>query len=152
MWVYFVMDAMVGGGKWYLRCFRFFCFFKYMYEVLGGLCEWVEVWKKFLFSCLHFERISDFYLVRCFVLDMWWWLIFVETKKAFFMFCCRQVLVLVSPRWLWERCLCIYPFIILLHKYHLWGPWYTILTLFSMDWIYNNIYLFIIIIIIIARS
>ena len=34
--------VMVVGGKWYLRCFRFF-FFKYKYEVLGGLCEWVEV-------------------------------------------------------------------------------------------------------------
>ena len=39
-----------------------------MLEVLGQLCVWVEVWKKYLFSCLHFERISDFYLERCFVI------------------------------------------------------------------------------------
>ena len=28
-------------------------------------------------------------------------------KGIFLMFYCRQVLVLVSPRWLWERCLCL---------------------------------------------
>ena len=27
-------------------------------------------------------------------------------RRHFFIFCCRQVLVLVSPRWLWEICLC----------------------------------------------
>ena len=47
--MYCVMDVMVGGGKWYLQCFRVFwggfggVLIKYVYEVLGGLCEWVEV-------------------------------------------------------------------------------------------------------------
>ena len=29
-------------------------------------------------------------------------------RRHFFMFCCRQVLVLVSPRWLWKGCLCLF--------------------------------------------
>ena len=28
-------------------------------------------------------------------------------RRHFLMLCCRQVIVLVSPWWLWERCLCL---------------------------------------------
>ena len=64
--------------------------------------------RRCLFISQHFERISDFYLGGCFVMDMWWWLIFRGDKEdIFWMFYCRQVLVLVSPRWLLERCLCL---------------------------------------------
>ena len=31
----------------------------------------------------------------------------LRQRRHIFMFCCWQVLVLVSPRWLWERCLCL---------------------------------------------
>ena len=49
-----------------------------------------------------------FYLVGCFVMDMWLWLVFRGGKEGIFlMFCCRQELVLVSSRWLWESCLCL---------------------------------------------
>ena len=79
----------------------------YIHERLGGLCVCVEVWKK-VFSCLHFERISDFLFSRVFcdeyvMMANFSW----RQRRYFFMFCCRQVLVLVYPRWLWERCLCL---------------------------------------------
>ena len=54
-----------------------------------------------------FWKDFRFFISRCFVMERWWWLIFRGEKKAFFMFCCWHVLVLVSPRWLWERCLCL---------------------------------------------
>ena len=63
--------------------------------VNGSKCE-----RSRLLSCLHFERISDFLFCRVFcdgkvMMSNF----FVGTKKAFFlMFCCRQALVLVSPR------------------------------------------------------
>ena len=95
--------------KMVLTVLCFFLFIKYVYEVLGGLCEWVEVWKKeSIFVPTVWEDFRFFYLGGCFVMDMWWWLIFRGDKEGIFlMFCCRQWLVLVSPRWLWERCLCL---------------------------------------------
>ena len=43
---YIVAGVMVGGGRWYLRCFICF-FFKnfyfYIFEVLDGLCVWIEL-------------------------------------------------------------------------------------------------------------
>ena len=47
-----------------LQRFCFLCFYKL--EVLDGLCVWIEVSEKILFSCLHFERISDFLFSRVF--------------------------------------------------------------------------------------
>ena len=42
-----------------------------------------------------------FYLVGCFFMGRLWWLFFHGSKVSIFlMFCCRQMLVLVSPRWL----------------------------------------------------
>ena len=42
-------------------------FFIYMYEVLGGLCVCgLKCERSCLFSCLHFERISDFLFSRVF--------------------------------------------------------------------------------------
>ena len=68
----------------------------FMHEVLGGYCVWV------------FERISDFLFCRMFcdgylIMANFSW----RQKRHFFVFCCWQVFVLVSPRWLWERCLCL---------------------------------------------
>ena len=37
---YCVAGVMIGGRKWYLRCFRFFF---YILEVLDGLCVWIKV-------------------------------------------------------------------------------------------------------------
>ena len=52
---YIVAGVMVGGGKWYLRCFRdgvvsfdyyLFYFILFLLEVLDGLSVWVEVREK----------------------------------------------------------------------------------------------------------
>ena len=63
-----------------------------------GVCSRAYIWKDFRF----------FYLVWCFVMYRLWWVIFHGGKEGiFFMLCCRQVLFLVSPRWLSERRLCL---------------------------------------------
>ena len=60
-------------------------------SVREGVCSRAYILKGF----------QIFYLVGCFVMSRLWLLIFRGDKEAiFFMFCCRQVLVLVSPRWL----------------------------------------------------
>ena len=44
---YTVAGVMVGGGKWYLGCFRVgMVSFVFLLEVLDGICVWVEVWEK----------------------------------------------------------------------------------------------------------
>ena len=51
------------------------------------------------FSCLHFERISDFLFRKVFCDGYVIWLIFHGNKEGIFLiFCCRQILVLVYPR------------------------------------------------------
>ena len=62
-----------------------------------------------IWSCAYILKgFQIFYLVGCFVMGRLWWLILREGKGGIFlMFCYRQVLVLVSPRWLLERCLCL---------------------------------------------
>ena len=102
MWVYCVM---VGGGKWYLRCFRIFWVFFFLIWVWD--VRWV-VWVGWSVNAYILRGFQIFYLGGYFVMDMWWWLIFRgDNEGIFWMFCCRQVLVLVSPRWLWERCWCL---------------------------------------------
>ena len=71
--------------------------------VYGSKCE-----RRSLFSCLHFERISNFLFSTVFcdgrvMMANFSW----RQRTHFLMFCCRQVLVLVSLRWLWKRCLCL---------------------------------------------
>ena len=79
------------------------CIYIYIYIYSRLKCE-----RRCLFSCLHFERISDFLFSRVFcdgsvMMGNFSW----RQRRHSFMFYCRQVLVLVTPRWLWERCLCL---------------------------------------------
>ena len=85
---------------WFLGCFFF------QIHVRG--VRWV-VWvgwsvkEGVCFRAYILRGFQIFYLVGCLMTANFSW----RQRRHFFMFCCSQVLVLVSPRWLWERCLCL---------------------------------------------
>ena len=101
--IYIVAGVMVGGGKWYLHCFR--CDVLFFFFFSGGVW-WIMCMGRSVRDsvCSHayiLEGFQIFYLVGCFVMGRLWWLFFVEAKDTFFfMFCCRHMLALVSLRWL----------------------------------------------------
>ena len=69
-------------------------YFLYILEVLGGLCVCgLKCEIRYLFSCLHFQRISDFLFSRVFCDDCVMANFSWRQRRHFLMFCCRQVLV-----------------------------------------------------------
>ena len=82
--VYCVAGVMVEETGTYGSSIFFFLI--YIFEVLEGLCVWIEVWEKVFVLVPTFWKIFRFvYLVGCFVMGRLWWLIFCGDKEGIFL-------------------------------------------------------------------
>ena len=89
---YIVEGVMVGGGKWYLPCFRcgevsFDFFFFFSGGVRWVMCMGWNVREGVGSRAYILKVFKIFYLERCFVMGRLWWLFILEGKGGIFMFC-----------------------------------------------------------------